>query len=155
MATIRPAEPADAQAICGVHVAAIGAVDGPYDDEQVLAWASYPTPDRYPVEDAGSPLFVAEADDEVVGFAELDPTEATVDKVYVHPDHAGRGVGRALLERVESAATERGLEELSVVASLNAVPFYEAVGYERVGETTKSIAGDVDFPCVLLERGLE
>ncbi len=154
MVTIRAAEPGDAQAICGVHVAAIGAVDGPYDDEQVLAWASYPTPDRYPVEDAGSPLFVAETD-EVVGFAELDPTEAAVDKVYVHPDHAGRGVGRTLLKRVESAATERGLEELSVVASLNAVPFYEAVGYERVGETTKTIAGDVDFPCVLLERALE
>lgn len=156
MVTIRPAEPDDAEAICGVHVAAIGAVESPaYDDDQMLAWASSPTPDRYPVDDEGSPLFVAEADDEVAGFAELDAGEAAVEKVYVHPDHAGASVGTALLDRVAAAAEDRGLDGLSVVASLNAVPFFEAAGYRQVDETEKTIAGSVAFPCAVLETELD
>lgn len=156
MVTVRHADPGDAEAICGVHVAAISAVESPaYDDDQVLAWASSPTPEQYPIEDDGSPVFVAEADGDVVGFAELDAGEAAVEKVYVHPGHAGDGVGTALLSRVESAAADRGLAELSVVSSLNAVPFYEAVGYEQVGETAKTVAGDVEFPCAVFERTLE
>lgn len=155
MVTIRPAEPDDAEAICGVHVAAISAVESPaYDDGQILAWASYPTPDRYPIEDDRSPVFVAEADGEVVGFAELDAAEAAVEEVYVHPDHAREGVGTALLDRVAAAAEERGLDGLSVTASLNAVPFYEAVGYRQVDETVEKIAGDVAFPCAVLETEL-
>jgi GNAT superfamily N-acetyltransferase len=55
--------------------------------------------------------------------------------LVVAADRRGEGIGRRLLERVESWASERGLEEVSVrsnVARLESHPFYERTGFVRV-----------------------
>lgn len=147
-ARVRPATPADAPAIQRVARASWHAayddligpgrvdetVDGWYDPEQVVA---------QDVEPDERPLFVSEVDGRVVGFAEAAPDDAEPDtaqlyRIYVAPDHWGRGLGSALLDRVEAVAAERGFErlELSVLAANDrAVQFYEASGFERVGTT--------------------
>ena len=59
--SIRPASADDAERIYEIHLAAIrelGAVS--YDDSQVDAWASYPAPDRYTLDDERRPFVVAE-----------------------------------------------------------------------------------------------
>jgi ribosomal protein S18 acetylase RimI-like enzyme len=45
------------------------------------------------------------------------------------------GVGRRLVEDAKRIARERGATRMDVVANPQAVAFYEAVGFNLVGET--------------------
>jgi GNAT superfamily N-acetyltransferase len=56
--------------------------------------------------------------------------------VYVLPEAGGQGIPSALLARIEIAARSLGIEAIELSASLNAVPFYVASGYEQLKETT-------------------
>src|SRR5712691_5055763 len=63
---------------------------------------------------------LAEVEGEAVGFASLrlvpflsdDVPHAELTELYVDPAHRRRGIGRALVRRVETLAAERGATEL-------------------------------------------
>jgi putative acetyltransferase len=132
-----PSIPRDRAALPALHTAAVEAF-GPdsYDAEQVREWAGADerSPTDYTVDAAGEHFTVAVRDGEVAGFAHLVTDAGEVHAVYVHPDHARRGVGSALLAELEGYARGRELSALTLHSSLNAVEFYEQAGYERVGE---------------------
>jgi GNAT superfamily N-acetyltransferase len=90
-------------------------------------------------------LFVAEYAGTTVGFIsgelrEGSPTFqarawASVDDVFVEPDHRNLGVGRALLECVKEWAKEKGADGVSLqVAAANerGRKFYEELGFREV-----------------------
>ena len=160
MVVVRSGTDADRRAIHEIHVAAIrGLSSTHYGSDQIEVWASIPAPTGYDFEDDREPLFVAERNGSPVGFAQVDLDRQHFEKLYVRPDHARRGVASRLVERVESAARDAGLPSLTLVASLNALPFYERVGYEGVEATTKTLrtseGESVEFPCVRMQKRLE
>ena len=132
---VRPATAADRAALPALHTAAVREF-GPtsYDAEAVRRWAK--ACGRSP-EDYETPpdehFTVAVRESAVAGFGHLVPAAGEVHAVYVHPDHARRGVGSTLLAELEGYARGSGLTSLSLQSSLNAVEFYEMAGYERVG----------------------
>ncbi|WP_207591086.1 GNAT family N-acetyltransferase [Halomontanus rarus] len=142
---VREAVPADADAIRHVHVESITELGREaYAQEQVDAWAAGCRSADYTasIEADDSVFVVAEDDGDVAGFASLeydtpdgDGTDAVAEitGVYVHPAVARRGVGSKLYAALERRARGWGAETLELSASLNAVPFYESLGYERVG----------------------
>lgn len=143
---IREATPADAEAVREIHAESIrGLGPGAYSEEQVEAWAAGCESADYTVgiESAENRFVVAEDGEELHGFGTLsfdapEEYEASVDGevtgVYVRPSSARNGVGSAILDDVERYARERGVRTLGLSASLNAVPFYEARGYDRIRE---------------------
>ena len=82
---------------------------------------------------------VAELNGKVVGEVEVlfseEPINGElrrighVDVIEVHPDHRGKGVGRALMEFVEDVARERGAEMLTVQPDEGAEGFYKKLGF--------------------------
>ncbi len=90
-------------------------------------------------------LFVAVAGSRTVGFISgelregsptfLPKTWASVDDVFVEPDHRNLGMGHALLRSVEAWAKERGASGVSLqVAAANsrARKFYEDLGFREI-----------------------
>lgn len=90
-------------------------------------------------------LFVAVLEDETIGFVSGDLREgspafspktwASVDDIYVAPGYRSLGVGRALLENVESWAHEKGASGISLqVAAANerGRRFYGGLGFREV-----------------------
>jgi ribosomal protein S18 acetylase RimI-like enzyme len=90
-------------------------------------------------------LFVVAAGDRTVGFISgelrqgsptfLPKTWASVDDVFVEPEYRNRGMGRALLQSVQSWAKERGADGISLqVAAANSRgrKFYEDLGFREV-----------------------
>jgi GNAT superfamily N-acetyltransferase len=88
---------------------------------------------------------VAEVGGKTVGFisGELregsltfrQKTWASVDDVFVEPDHRNSGIGRALIESVEAWARERNADGISLqVAAANerGRRFYEGLGFREV-----------------------
>jgi phosphinothricin acetyltransferase len=88
-------------------------------------------------------VLVAVDGDEVVGFASLSPfrdrpayATSVEDSVYIHRDHQGRGVGRALLGSVVDAARASGFHAVfaRIVAGHEAsIALHAGRGFEIVG----------------------
>lgn len=75
-------------------------------------------------------VFVAAVGNEIVGTASLDG--GSVRTVFIKPHYQGRGIGRALMARVEQAAIEKGVMILTVPSSVTAEPFYAKLGFKPV-----------------------
>ena len=100
-------------------------------------------------------MLVAHDDaDRIAGFAELDPDEGLVKACYVDPDFDRRGVGRALMHGVERAARAHGRTALTLDASLNAVPFYLALGWQRECATRHELAPGAWLDCAIMTKSL-
>lgn len=91
--------------------------------------------------------FVAVEGDLIVGACGWTdgPRGAEVRKLAVHPDHLRKGIARGLLAHVHASANDAGHERMSCAASLNAVPFYRALGYTATGWVTID-TGHADAP---------
>ncbi|MGH7434492.1 MAG: GNAT family N-acetyltransferase [Polyangiaceae bacterium] len=86
-------------------------------------------------------LLVAEHESRVVGFTAVHPAESEMYLLFVRPDCAGRGVGRALLEAAHCALRAAGCRESRLYTderNTRAIAFYEAAGYRRDGAVRES-----------------
>jgi GNAT superfamily N-acetyltransferase len=65
--------------------------------------------------------------------SELDPkTEAAkIRAFFIHPDHARKGIARAILARCEAEAKAAGFQSLELMSTLPGIKFYRACGYEE------------------------
>ena len=91
-------------------------------------------------------VFVATVGDRTVGFISgelregsptfLPKTWASVDDVFVEPDHRNRGMGRALIASVEAWAQEEGRQTASRCRSppptARGRKFYEDLGFREI-----------------------
>ena len=145
---VRDATTEDAEVVRNVHSESITELgrEG-YEERQVAPWKNGCESADYSsiIEAEVSEFVVAEQNGAVVAFgsATFEPpegyeamVEAEVTGVYVHPSVVRTGVGSAVLTAIERRARERDTTTLGLSASLNAVPFYEVQGYERVTERT-------------------
>jgi putative acetyltransferase len=156
----RPARPDEAQALHDLSVAAIRrSAAGYYTAAQLEAWVSRRSVEghRWLIENAltvvglvaGRPAGFVTVALEAVG--DLEPGE--VDQLFVHPDHAGRGVARLLLAQADSAARAAGLRELVTHASHRARPVFEADGWRR-RETETVTVGAQELTRTRMTRAL-
>ncbi len=60
-------------------------------------------------------------------------------QVAVAPHAQGQGIGRVLVAFAERFAREHGFREMTLHARETAVPFYEKLGYERVGDRFEEV----------------
>ena len=84
-------------------------------------------------------LVVAEFDGKVVGFGSIVPEKKELRAVYVSSDAGQKGVGKAILEKLESKARELEVPELNLDSSLTAEHFYAKHGYEVIQRAQHSL----------------
>lgn len=72
--------------------------------------------------------FVAEIDNDVVGFADLQH-DGYIDHFFCHHDYQGRGVGRCLMTYIIKMAKTQQLDTLYSHVSITARPFFERFGF--------------------------
>jgi GNAT superfamily N-acetyltransferase len=85
--------------------------------------------------------FVAEIGDRVVGFATIVTTDgagAEVEELFIEPSQWRRGIGTQLMDEAERRALVAGARRLQVAANPRAQAFYEACGFQAVGEVPDS-----------------
>lgn len=96
--------------------------------------------------------FVAESNGELIGcggwskrktlfggdqFATRDASEldsatepAKIRAFFIHPEHARKGIARAILEACETEAKAAGFQALELMSTLPGIKLYRACGYE-------------------------
>jgi putative acetyltransferase len=153
---LRPAVPVDAPALWAVHTRAVRHLAAAhYTPAQVDAWSARTTPASYaePIV-AGCLVVAADPDGRVAGYGELAPDEGVIRAVYVDPDYARRGVGRALVQALEARAKDAGFAEVTLDASRNAVPFYQSLGYRSLAPSHHPLPHGVVLECEVMTRRL-
>ena len=143
MLTIRRAEATDAQAIGAVFDAAVR--EGWKYMGELAARPMFP-PEEWDAEVAKhappNAMLVAIGEaGRLIGFAAVHPAEGEMFLLFVHPDHAGRGVGRALLEAAHEVLRSAGCREAFLYTheqNERAIAVYEAAGYRRDGTVRES-----------------
>lgn len=76
-------------------------------------------------------FLIYEQDNQILGSARLEIETGHIGGVFVDPEHNGQGIGSQLMSELEEFARENGLKKTSLGSSLNAVSFYERLGYQK------------------------
>lgn len=98
---------------------------------------------------------IAELDGEPVGLGTLVVANNELRACYVVPEAARRGVGTALVERIERIARENSVSRLELHSSVNAEPFYLAVGYRVMERTQHQLQSGLAMDAVKMEKRLD
>jgi putative acetyltransferase len=148
--TLRNARPADAQRIHELHTASVrGLCMGHYSQEVIDGWLQNRSPQGYLPGIEKGQTFVAEDGGTILGFGEAAP--GSVIAVFVEPRAAGRGIGAALAEHALHLARRGHTDPIRLEATLNAVHFYERLGFRQTERTTVT-RNRVRVPIVVMER---
>ncbi len=98
-----------------------------------------PLPGPGTVAEFAAALVVLVAGDPPVGLCRVDGigSGAHLEQLSVHPDHGGRGIGRALLRAAVEWSRANGYEELTLVTYRDVPwngPFYASEGFAEVSQ---------------------
>ena len=99
-----------------------------YDADQREAWASVAGDDDFAARLADGLTLIAVIDGAAAGFASLEGGDV-IGMLYVDPEFAGRGAGRALIDALTKLAAARGAKRLTAEASEGAKPLFERLGF--------------------------
>lgn len=135
---LRPYRPSDCGQVLQLFYDTVHTVNArDYTAEQLDAWADG-KPDEAVWNNSLTAHFslAAEAGGVLAGFGDIDET-GYLDRLYVHRDFQGRGIGTAVCEALEQEAVRvmRQRQEerplcITTHASITARPFFEARGYQ-------------------------
>lgn len=89
-------------------------------------------------------FFLAEIEDQVVGFYKLEDlskAEIYLDALFIEPDFIGKGVGQSLLEHAKETAKKHGGKTIKIVSDPNAESFYKKMGAITTSTETSQSTG--------------
>lgn len=91
--------------------------------------------------------FIAVLDDRIIG---MGGTEGNMVKLmYVDPNHRLIGVGRKIHEFLEDYQKLQGIQEVTIDASINSIPFYLKLGYREIEHTKFYLTGSEVNQCIM------
>jgi len=127
---IRMALPDDARAIHELHTRSVrGLCARDYPNEAIEAWLFGRTPEGY--KGIGKKeMYVFEESGAIRGFSHVRPD--CMEALFIDPDHARRGIGRALFGHALAVIHAAGIEPVPLVATLTAFPFYLKMGCTEI-----------------------
>jgi putative acetyltransferase len=158
---IRRAGPADADEIAAAHLDSIRSLGALYYPAEIVSdWGARVKGDLYVNAMARGEVFFTAIGElggnpEVLGFSShrIDGDEHGT-AVYVRGKAARLGIGSALLRSAEAAAIIAGATSIHVDASLAAVEFYKANGFEEIGRGVHRLWSGRPMACVFMRKDL-
>jgi phosphinothricin acetyltransferase len=164
MSTIRPSRDTDIPAITAIYSHHVRTGTGTF--ETTAPTENEMSARRADVLSKGLPYLIAEDGGQVLGFAYCQwfkPRPAyrfsAEDSIYLHPDAAGKGLGKALLAELVRQAQSSGVRKLiAVIGDSNnagSVGVHLSLGFTHVG-TLKSCGWKFGkwLDCVLMDKTL-
>lgn len=96
--------------------------------------------DQYPSRDAG--------------YLDPESEPAKIRAFFIHPEHARKGIARAILERCEDEAKAHRFRELELMATLPGIEFYKSCGFSKQGTFDLELSEDVKLELVPMRKEL-
>lgn len=132
---IRRLKEEDAQAVSELIITTIRISNvGDYPAELMEELVKTQTPEHVMQRASWTHFYVAEEAGRIIGCGAIGPywgreDESSLFSIFVHPDHQGQGVGRAIMETLEQDEYALRAKRIEIPASITGLPFYRKMGY--------------------------
>lgn len=158
---IRDAIEPDAEGIISAHQNAVHVTAKDFYEQEILdEWSPmlsgrvFQMQEKLKNNPEKSIILVVESEGKIAGFGEIVPAQEELRAIYIDPQFARIGFGRALLQELESRAKKQGLAKLILHASLNAKNFYVQNGFKIDGEGSHKLSSGRLMPCIFMSKNL-
>lgn len=86
----------------------------------------------------------------------IDPESepAKIRAFFIHPDHARKGIARAILSRCEDEARVQGFRALELMATLPGIEFYKSCGFKETGNLDLDLTEGVKLELIPMRKAL-
>ena len=86
----------------------------------------------------------------------LDPASeaAKIRAFFIHPDHARKGIARAILKQCETEARAHGFRALELMATLPGIEFYKSCGFTETGNFDLQLTAAVKLELLPMRKEL-
>jgi GNAT superfamily N-acetyltransferase len=88
------------------------------------------------------------------GYLDPQSEPAKIRAFFIHPDHARKGIARAILGRCEEEARAHGFRELELMATLPGIEFYKSCGFSERGTFDLDLVEGVKLELVPMRKEL-
>ena len=88
------------------------------------------------------------------GYIDPESEPARIRAFFIHPDHARKGIARAILSRCENEARAQGFRALELLATLPGIEFYKSCGFVETGNLDLDLRDDVKLEFVPMRKEL-
>jgi GNAT superfamily N-acetyltransferase len=155
---LRPVGLDDWASVRYVHSAAFRAhANGHFTEAECDAFTNFVRSQRYIDRLIGQNVHAAWLDGELIGTSGWTPADdngalARITAVFVRPLFTGMGIGRRLVLNAESHARAAGFERFSARVLVNAVGFFEKLGYDVTSHGVQTIGADQDLPITYMRK---
>jgi N-acetylglutamate synthase-like GNAT family acetyltransferase len=89
------------------------------------------------------------------GTGEIVPGLAHIRHFATDPRHCRRGIGKLIYSKCEHHARSAGVQRFECYASLNAAPFYAALGFRTVRHMSLPLVQSLEVPCQVMARTID
>jgi N-acetylglutamate synthase-like GNAT family acetyltransferase len=123
-----------------------------YSNDVIEALVTYFTTNKLIERAKSKLLLVCAIEEDLIGTATLDADR--VRYVFVDMDRHKTGVGRILMDAIESHAQQHGISRIYLSSGLSAIGFYEKLGYREIERYSSDLNG-IPFPLVKMDKVLK
>jgi ribosomal protein S18 acetylase RimI-like enzyme len=132
---------------------------GALSEPEVAAFAAFVRSPSYSDSLLAEEIHGAFADGQLVATAGWqfngdDGRVARITSVFVHPLFSRLGIGRRLLGEVETRALRSGFALLGTSVTLNAVGFFEKLGYREASRGVRMLTPDCSIPVAFMRKSV-
>ena len=89
-----------------------------------------------------------------VAYSDPKREPAKIRAFFIHPDHARKGIARAILSRCEDEARAQGFRALELMATLPGIEFYKSCGFVETGNFDLDLTDIVKLELVPMRKEL-
>jgi N-acetylglutamate synthase-like GNAT family acetyltransferase len=86
------------------------------------------------------------------GYLDPESEAAKIRAFFIHPDHARKGIARAILTRCEDEARSQGFRALELMATLPGIDFYKSCGFVETGNFALDLTDTVKLELVPMRK---
>ncbi len=125
-----------------------------YEAAIVERWSNVAIPEAFAEVIVALETTVAIFEDRMVGWGMLDTRTKQFEAMFVDPAVQRNGIGSAIYSRLDRAARNQNLDQLELSSTLNAVTFYENVGFKSMERSIYRHPSGFELACVKMKRDL-
>jgi len=154
MIKIRKAKTEDASDLAKIRRGVIRSyAKDAYPPEVIKLWSGSTNVALYKKVHPDWARYTAVDDTKVIGYGNISK-EGRIGGVYVHKDYVGQGIGTKLMLKLEDQARKWKVKKLDCIASKNAKPFYEKLGFKVIKRNKHSLSKSIAMTVYLMEKSL-